>query len=33
VRAHAGRLDVESMAPSGTRFTARILLLGTHAAG
>ena len=33
VRAHAGRLDVESTAPSGTRFTARIPLLGTHAAG
>ena len=33
VRAYAGRLDVDSTAASGTRFTARIPLLGTHAAG
>ena len=32
VRAHAGRLDVESTAATGTRFTARIPLLGTPAA-
>ena len=33
VRAYAGRLDVESTAASGTRFTARIPLLRTHASG